>query len=228
MSKKPAQIGLVGAVQRAAPAIAELWLDWVGIPDLSSCEFRVVGDQRHAVPHSSIFVTSSAEDLEATRELICDYLDIPADAPERKLMPIVVPEDSPSHGVFWARVLRRDAHDVQSPLEFWWTLSIIRHGGPLRASAAFLRALGLKQSRGVFRHALVDINNPSFNPKTRTASLAVEKTYEIPESVDVYLSLDISGKHIPRDQAVISIPLDDKNTDRVYSAMISVALAETI
>jgi hypothetical protein len=222
----PIPIGLIGAVQRMSPPVAAIWLQWSGVPDADKCVFDVAGDSRAAM--SVIHVSPWCVDVERTRTKLADFMRLPRMAPERRTVPIRIGINEPWNAAFWARVVRRDARKLPSPLEFWWMLACIRHGGVVRTSTLALKALGVKSRTTMFTGCALELVNPTFRANAQTLADAMAGAYAQPTNLNVYLQVDAADSHIHRGKSLITIPLKEDTRDKVAGAIMSLALSTDI
>jgi hypothetical protein len=185
------QIGVIGAMQRAHPALTQLWCQWTGLPGMANVAFNL-SPAKHG-PATLISVPSGTE-AKASWAALSDLCALPADAPQRRQMPMAFAARDPAHGAFWQALKQREMQGVDGPLEWWWRLLILRCGGLNRASRVLSRiAIG---SEPELDHALVYFENPSLSPQAKNVQeLLVTKRYSQPTKLVLVFNKQSHEKH---------------------------------
>jgi hypothetical protein len=212
------QVGTIGAMQRAHPALSQLWLRWTGIPDLDMAEFGTSRSEEHGVPDSSILLNARAimSRPEGWAKL-CDVLGFPEDSTERQTMPIRVLAKSPAHSTFWAAMKHREMAEVDGPLEWWWRLAVLRNRGLKTASKKLLVTVFGEDP--LFDSAIASFENPSLNKEGRRAEEVIGKSYKPPTALLVTRSTSSKAKS----QGLAFALTDDTLRARVTSSLIDLA-----
>lgn len=217
------QMGAVGAMQRCAPALTELFLQWTGIPGAERLTFNV-SDLRTRVfeegvdppAHLGIVTEISvpASSPETARHL-SDFIELSSDAAQRR-SPSMMTFDAhdPAHDAWWRNLAAHDEEFV-SPVEWWWRLLVLRSRGVRTASSRLLFALfgDLEELTG----HLVHFVNPSLNTGARTAEESIGPDgYHLPTHLDLTLP---HGK-------VTTVDLDDALSARLSKVLIQIATSD--
>ena len=202
-------ISLVGAMQRCAPHLTSLWLEWLGVPDLHGCTFEVTRGSSHG-PATTIRLPNRVADPKATWEALADVLSLsPKSISTREIQ---VPYSSKAHQSFWDFARKREDM-VSGPLEWWWAFCILRLHSVDAASVALLTQLGLKESD--FRSSLVNFVNPTLDSRGR---LVDASEYRQPIAMEVVEPVDYTSR------STLRIDLTQSQA-RVATALIEVALS---
>jgi len=210
------QIGVVGAMQRAHPALTELWLQWTGVPHLERCTFDLRRDEKN-VPVTSVKIPALL--ATSTWPAFCDLLQAEEDSNERNQMPVELTAKNPAHDTFWSALRRRERDEVDGPLEWWWHLMQLRYKGIHKASRALLHEL--TDDRDVLFRGLVHFVNPSLQPGHRARQILRSGTYRQPTHMNVVL-------RAPRKSAVEGFTFDLANAPfkgKVVSTLLNLSTA---
>lgn len=163
---KVVQIGVVGAMQRAHPALTQLWLQWTGVPNLEWATFNMGRAEQGSMPVTNVDL-SAKFGAQETWTQFGDVLGLPEDCPERRRMPIHLGSRAPFHKTFWEAMKRREMEEVDGPIEWWWRLMVLRYKGAKQASAALIRTtIGDDK---ILNNALVSFQNPSLKAGHRAS-----------------------------------------------------------
>lgn len=177
-------------MQRAFPALTDLFLQWTGVPHLHEATFNVVhptqteGDSRGGwEPHTCVeFPAVRGREPVAG---FCDASGYPPEHKARMLSRLVVGARSAVHQNFWEAMEKRHQQVADSPVEFWWHLLCLRSRGVDRASRALLTNLGLVDLMP--RRAVVTWENKKLTSAGRTAAeILSDGTYERPGAMVVH------------------------------------------
>ena len=185
------QLGVIGAMQRAHPALTQLWLRWTGIPDLERAEFRISRPEEHGPPDTSIWLAPKAG-IQAGWSALCDSMALPADAPERRSMPIRVTANSTAHSAFWAAMRQREMTEVDGPLEWWWRLLVLRNRDLKRASKKL--AVSVFGEETFFDQCVITLENPSLKKEGRRIDEIINGGYTRPARLLVTRSVTSKAK----------------------------------
>ncbi len=179
------QIALVGAMQRAHPALTQLWLRWLGVPDLEHTTFDLSTPQEYGgEPATRVTIGSTASYQEAWSGL-CDLMGLAEGAPERQQNPIHIVARHPAHETFWLAAQRRELQEVDGPLEWWWRLLVLRCRGVRPASRLLLGKLFGDEPD--LDGAILRLHNPTLKAIGRTASEIIEGQYVQPTDLVIAL-----------------------------------------
>lgn len=193
MKPTTAQVAVIGAMQRAHPALTQLWLRWTGIPDLADAEFRVSrSEHEDAAPETSVMLPPRAG-IQVGWNQLCDVMALPSDAEERRTMPIRIRSNSMAHQSFWESMKKRELTEVDGPLEWWWRLMILRNRSIKRASKKLLSAVFGEDP--IFEGAILSIVNPSILKEGRRSTDIVPGQYKRPTDIIVSKSVDAKSKY---------------------------------
>jgi hypothetical protein len=175
-------LAVLGAMQRAHPAITELFFYWTGVPHLAGVTFTFQNNEKNELPFSMVILPAHTTTAES-QNAIGDLLGFDEDASERHQSNIVLPYLSQANTNFWEFCAKRQ-HELETPLEFWWYLLVLRSGSPERATSLVLNHLGVYD---IFsRRAILSIQNPSIKASARTAKeLLVDGAYLRATSVTI-------------------------------------------
>jgi len=196
------QVGIIGAMQRAHPALTQLWLRWTGIPGLDLATFDWSRSERGTLPASQIKLKATAS-LTTAWSGLCDALGLAPDAEERRRMPIYIPTKSGAHAAFWTAMQKRELTEVDGPLEWWWHLAVLRSGGPQLATKALLPMVFGDDP--IFDGAIMSFTNPSLKTAGRTADQVIENgQYTRPTHLVVTQRVSKKSKH-----EGLAVSLDD-------------------
>ncbi len=188
---KIVQVGVIGAMQRAHPALTQLWLQWTGIPDLDRATFEM--RKADDGPIATQVQLLARPRVQETWRQFCDVLGVPPNADERRQMPIYLGARAPQHGVFWTAMKHRELTEVDGPLEWWWRLLILRYRGIQRASQTLIRAaIG---DEPALDKGLVTFPNPSLREEGRYAKHLIDGSYKQPTHVVVVLRTNQAARH---------------------------------
>lgn len=216
--QRTVQISVIGAMQRAHPALTELWLQWTGVPDLEHATFDVVrAEEGTRRPATQVMLRPTAR-AEVTRARLCDLLGLPEGAPERRLMPVHLTGGSEAHGRFWANLRRYEMEQVDGPLEWWWRLCVLRCRGVRAASRSLLTALFGDEP--AFDHAVLRLVNQSLRASSTRASGMVDGRYVQPTHVQVTLRVSRKSRH----EGLALALADDKLKSRFVTTLIDHAV----
>ena len=189
---KVVQLGVIGAMQRAHPALTQLWLQWTGIPDLDRATFDMVRPDDGRQPATSVQLLARPR-VQETWTRFCDVMGVAPDATERRKMPIYLGPKTPSHAIFWSAMKHRELSDVDGPLEWWWRLLVLRYQGVQRASQALIRAtIG---DEPALDKGLIVLTNPALKEEGRFAKNLIEGGYKQPTHVVVTLRTSRDARH---------------------------------
>lgn len=177
MTQHTVQVGVVGAMQRAHPALTQLWLRWTGIPDLDAAEFGLMRAEEHGPPDTSIWLKPKPG-VQVGWSALCDVLGFSPEAPERRSMPIRLTMKSPAHNTFWQAMKNREMNDVDGPLEWWWRLLILRNRSVKRASRKL--AIAVFGEDDLFNNCVLSFDNPSLLKEGRRSHELVPGGYSRP------------------------------------------------
>lgn len=209
---RPLPLSIIGAMQRSAPQLTSLWLEWTGIHDLNRCTFDVAKGA-HTGPATIIRLPNSATNATKTWKDLSSVFKVPVKSLSTKEIYIGYNSNKVHHHEnFWKFVALREERVVAGPLEWWWTLCQLRLHSIQAASSALLTALGLNQNE--FRDTLVEFVNPTI---TRRGVLQAE-TYQQPIAMDVVCPEEYLHR------ATLRIDLT-KSQERISKALLEVALA---
>lgn len=219
MQHKVIQIGVVGAMQRAHPALTQLWLQWTGVAGLEWATFDMVRPEYGSNPATQVKLKATRGVTE-TWQTFCDLLSLPEKAPERQRMPIYLDARAPAHPAFWAALRRRELEEVDGPIEFWWRLLVLRYKSIQLASQILIReAIGEDQ---LLDRGIVGFNNPSLNREGRSSDkLLVAGTYSQPTHVVVSLRV----KRTAKQQGLVFSFEDSNFKARFVSKLIDLAVS---
>lgn len=216
---KSAQVGLIGAMQRAHPALTQLFLRWTGIPGLEQAEFRVSRSEEQGPPDTTIWLAPKAGVQEGWSAL-CDAMRLPPEAEERRSMPIRLTATSTAHGEFWEYLRHREMSEVDGPLEWWWRLLVLRNRDIKRASRKLTTSVFGEDP--LFDNCVVSFDNESLSKEGRRAEeLLVSKTYSRPTRFVITRSV---GSKAKREGLAFHL---DNDTLRAHVTAQLVALATT-
>ena len=133
MSNNYIQIGVIGAMQRAHPALTQLWLSWAGSHNLAHAKFELVRSETSDMPDTAVHFSTQGGLQDAITDF-CDLCGFEPDDPARDRHPIRLEYGSDRHKVFWEAMIRREFSELESPLEWWWQLLVLRYRGVKPAS----------------------------------------------------------------------------------------------
>lgn len=178
-------------MQRAHPALTQLWLQWTGIPNLEWATFDLSAPEHGANPATFIRLAAKARYAD-TQSQLCDALRLPQDARERQRADVYLRGKHPGHGAFWAALKKRELEEVDGPIEWWWRLLVLRYRGVAKASRALIR----ETIGDDLDHGVISLDNPSLNQSAKTVDgLLVEDKYIQPKSVVVAFRVKKSARH---------------------------------
>ena len=219
MQHKVIQIGVVGAMQRAHPALTQLWLQWTGIPGLDHATFDIAKPEFGSNPATQVQMPAR-KGLTHTWQGFCDLLGLDENAPERRRMPINLPPRSGAHLAFWDALKKREMTEVDGPLEWWWRLMVLRFKSVNLASQILIREVIGDES--LLSDGLVNFTNPSLRREGRTAKdLFVADHYEQPTHMTVSVRVKRSAKY-----EGLAFSLDDASfKSSLVSKLIDLAVA---
>ncbi len=191
--KKVVQLGVIGAMQRACPALTQLWLDWTGVPGLSAAVFNLSraqeAKQRNRVTLVEIPASTGAE---VTRDRFCDQLGVAPDGTERRTMPIYLAHDSPTHRHWWVSLRNREMTEVDGPLEWWWQLHVLRSRG-IRAASAHMIAR-LFPDHDELKDGVIGFVNPTIKGIGSTSRELLVGQYQQPTHLTISLRAKVRAK----------------------------------
>lgn len=165
-------------MQRAHPALTQLWLQWTGVPDLEWATFNLTPPENGSNPATLINLAAKLR-YEETQSTFCDLLRLPEKAPERRQSSIYLRGKHPGHSAFWSAMKARELTEVDGPIEWWWRLLVLRHQGIERASRTLIReALSDDLDSGV-----IAFDNPSLKNAGRMARDIIDGGYRQPTRV---------------------------------------------
>lgn len=171
-------ISIIGALQRSAPQLTSLWLEWTGIPNFELCTFEVAkggtavrpsqgaeSDHGHGPsgPLTTIILPAGIDAAVTWKSIYDVLLFKKRDRAETKA--IHIPYRSNAHEAFWDYCEKRELGEVHGPLEWWWALAILRHRGLSAVSALLLEKLGLNEPE--FAGFVVSWVNPTLDSRGR-------------------------------------------------------------
>jgi hypothetical protein len=186
------QVGVIGAMQRAHPALTQLWLQWTGVPNLDHAQFNMVRAERGSNPSSSVKLAARSG-IKQTWKAFCDLLGLPEDAPERRQMPIYLAGQADAHSAFWTALRRRELEEVDGPVEWWWRLMVMRYRGIQRASQILIQeTLG---DEALLDKGLISFRNPTMNRTGHRSEKLLAADYRQPTHVVVSLRVKRSTRH---------------------------------
>ena len=209
------QIGVIGAMQRAHPALTELWLSWTGSHNLSMATFDLSKSEYGEMPDTAVSFSTRGGLHDAISDF-CDVIGLKPDAPERDKHPIRIEHNSAHHKTFWENMISREFTQLESPLEWWWQLLVLRYRGIKPAS------------RALISHAIspeVDNGLLSFSPPLGLGSKMsdiISGSYCQPKSVVV--SFPMKKKDNQFDAISFSLS-DDKFKQRFVRTLVTLACA---
>jgi hypothetical protein len=214
------QVGVVGAMQRAHPALTQLWLQWTGIDGLDTATFDTARTEENGESGSSILF-SPKKGLGPGWGQLCDVMALPPDAAERRTMPVQLSARHPAHTAFWNAMIAREMNEVDGPLEWWWRLAIMRHRGLRTASRALIAAVFGLDDR-MLKTATVGFDNPSIKPEARRAEdLLTTGRYSTPTHLLLVVPVGRDAK-----KQGLAFSLDDaKLRSRLTAALTDIATA---
>ena len=157
-------VGLLGAVQRSAPAVAYRFLSSIdSVPSLGLVEFGVVRS-RDAV-QSTLTMTpqiGSSKTVLAALAAVCkrpSFVDMAT---------LSLSAEGSANRRMWSVLV--EASDASS-LQLWWHLCCLRRGGPMLATAAVLSKLKVTDRR--LRAALLAVGEKNCVLHAATSGVAV-------------------------------------------------------
>lgn len=178
-------------MQRAHPALTQLWCQWTGIPGIGGASFDLSQTKRGPITLVGI---PAGVDAKKTWGALSDFCGLAEDAPQRRQMPMTFASRDPAHEAFWTALKRRELTEVDGPLEWWWRLLIIRCGGIQRASRALIRTV--VSSNPALDSALVCFDNPTLNPQAKTVQELIYKNkYSYPINMTLVFNKQKQDKH---------------------------------
>lgn len=189
---KVVQLGVIGAMQRAHPALTQLWLQWTGIPDLDRASFEMTRTDDGPHPATNVQLLARPR-VQETWRLFCDTLGIVDGAVERRKMPIYLGFKAPHHAVFWSAMKRRELNDVDGPLEWWWRLLVLRYRSIQRASQALIRSAIADEP--ALDKGIIVLTNPSLKEEGRYAKKLIDGVYKQPTHVVVTMRCSREARH---------------------------------
>ena len=181
MNAEEIQLGAIGAMQRAHPALTETWLRWTGIPDLEFAEFNYTRSEE-GISSTQVMIAPRPRLSETIRHL-CDGLGLDEKSPERERHPIFLANNHPGHNAFWQFVFKRDRNEVDGPLEFWWRFLVLRRRSLHQASKLLTHALFGDEP--FFDRAVVSFKGSSLGPVGRRSADILIGPYQGPTSMVV-------------------------------------------
>lgn len=204
-------------MQRAHPALTQLWMRWTGIPGLDRATFDMTRSEEGPQPATHIHL-SPRRDVQIAWKMLCDSMGLPEDAPERRKMPIYLPARGPQHLAFWANMKHRELTEVDGPLEWWWRLMVMRFRGVQRASKALIAQAIVDEPE--LDRAVVSFRNPSLGEEGMRAKHIIVTGYRQPTHVVVSLRTKRSSRH-----EGLAFSLDDATfRGRFISALVDLAV----
>ncbi len=157
-------VGLVGAVQRSAPAVAHKFLSNVdAVPALELLEFGVVRSRE--LVQSTLTLTPHIGNGKRTQRALAELCKRP-EFNDTSVMSLAA--DGAANRRLWAALV--EASDGSS-LQMWWQLCCLRRGGPLAATAAVLSKLKVTDRR--LRGALLAVGEKNCVLHAATTGVAV-------------------------------------------------------
>lgn len=186
------------------------------MPGIADASFNLSPSKKGPITLVSI---PAGADAKITWGALSDLCALPADAPQRRQMPLTFSARDPAHAAFWQALKRREMTERDGPLEWWWRLLIIRCGGIGRASRALIRsAIGSDQE---LDRALVHFDNPSLNTAAKSKrDLLVAKEYLQPTKIVL-----VFNKQEPSRHSSLAFPLsNDTFKARLISGLIDLAV----
>lgn len=213
---KVVQVGVIGAMQRAHPALTQLWLQWTGIPDFEWASFGLSRPEHGSNPASVVDLAAKPR-YEQTRKMFCDQLGLAEDARERLKSSIYLQAKHPGHAAFWEALRKRELTEVDGPMEWWWRLLVLRLKGVQRASKLLIQAtLGDELD-----HGIISFDNPSLKPTGRSATDVIDGNYAQPERVVVAFRVKRNAAH-----EGLAFPFDDASFKaRFVSKLVELAVS---
>lgn len=185
------QLGVIGAMQRAHPALTQLWLQWTGIPDLPETEFRLSRAEERG-PADTTVLLPAKPGIQAGWTKLCDTMGLPVEAAERRSMPMRLLATSPCHAAFWHAMRQREMTEVDGPLEWWWRLLVLRTRDLKRASRKL--AVSVFGEDQFFDNCVLYITNPSISKEGRRADNLITKSYATPTHITITRSVNSKSK----------------------------------
>lgn len=216
------QTSLIGAMQRAHPALTELWLQWTGIPDLEHATFDTARpEEAHQEPATRVTIGITPK-YQTTWTALCDTLGLPPNAKERRQNPMHLAGKSYSHQSFWSAMRRRELQEVDGPLEWWWQLLVLRCRGVRAASRLLLGKLFGDEPE--LDSAVINFVNPTLKTEGRRAKDVVDGGYRQPSTM-------IIGMRVNRRSLTsgLAYPLDgDKVRTHFITTLLDTAVSRDL
>lgn len=205
-------LSIIGAMQRSAPQLTSLWLEWTGIHDLHRCTFDIAKGANTG-PATIIRLPNAASNPTKTWKDLASVFRVPVKTLSTKEIYIGYNTNKvPHHENFWKFVTNREERVAAGPLEWWWVLAQLRLHSVQAASSALFTTLGLNQND--FRDALIEFVNPTLSTR------GVLKTGQYVQPI----ALDVICPEEYLRRATLRIDLT-KSQERVSKALLEVALA---
>jgi hypothetical protein len=217
---KTVQIGIVGAMQRAHPALTQLWLKWTGVPDLHQAAFDTVRALEGPRPATQVALAPTLH-YEQTQEKFCDLLGAAPDAPERRFSNIHLVHKSPMHRAFWSSLKTRELANVSGPLEWWWRLLVLRLRSVRLASRVLLR--NVFDDDPFFDFAVLRFENPTLKGEGRRVEEIIGSAYEQP----IKMVVSINAAQAARYEGLAFDLTADKLKSRLVPALVDLAISRS-
>ena len=173
-------ISLIGAGQRSIPALTSLFLRWTGIPDLERVSFGYERGRKTG-PCSNLRFPPGRN----TPQTIMAMHDVlGSEADERVVRQnLILAYNDYRHDRWWRYLVTRELQEVQGPLEWWWWLACLRHGGLKQASISMMGFMGVDARHA--KRALLSFVNPSLPATTGKLVESENTTYEPPMALRI-------------------------------------------